>query len=266
MKPIVSTVRTIHHLAATGGTLIAKCIAAAESVWLASEVNPFVESSNRFDPRHLLSGLDARYNFLGEEDLRDFFLWQVERAQQLAAREQKHLVIREYTNAFYFAPVIDPRLPVLDVLKGAGYATRSVATVRHPLDSYLALLEHVWLLKELRSIELYSARYLRFLADVRAAELPIFRYEDFVIDPDDQLRRITDALELEFPDGFRDRIASIALTGDSGRSSAAIAPRPRRQPSRRLSRQIRRELDSPSYVELCEQLGYRPGFDEQPLP
>jgi hypothetical protein len=261
----VSTVRTIHHLAATGGTLIAKCIAAAESVWLASEANPFVESSNRFDPRHLLSGLDARYSFLGEEDLRDFFLWQVERAQHLAVREQKHLVIREYTNAFYFAPVIDPRLPVLDVLKGAGYATRSVATVRHPLDSYLALLEHVWLLPELRSVEAYSARYLHFLADVRSAELPIFRYEDFVIDPDDQLRRITDALELEFPIGFRDRIASITLTGDSGRSSAAIATRPRRRPSRRLSRQILRELNAPSYLKLCEQLGYRPGFDDQPL-
>jgi hypothetical protein len=260
----VPVIRTVHHLAATGGTLIAKCIAAVESVWLASEIDPFTEESIAFAPRQLLGGLDARYGILSETDLRDQFVWQLERALALAAREHKHLVIREYTNPAYYSPVLAARLVVLDLLRAEGYATRSVATVRHPLDSYLALLENVWLLKELRSLEVYSARYLRFLADVRAAELPVFRYEDFVADPDAQLHRIVDALELDFPDGFRERIGSITLTGDSGRSGAEIAPRPRRRPARPVLRQVRRELDAPSYLELCEQLGYRPGFDEDP--
>lgn len=258
-------IRTVHHLAATGGTLIAKCIAAVESVWLASEIDPFADQSIGFAPRQLLGGLDARYGILSEQDLREDFLRQLERALALAARERKHLVIREYTNPAYYSPVLTARLVVLDLLRAEGYTTRSVATVRHPLDSYLALLENVWLLKELRSAEVYSARYLRFLADVRAAELPVFRYEDFVADPDAQLHRIVDALELGFPDGFLERIGSITLTGDSGRSGADIAPRPRRRPARTVLRQVRRELEAPSYLELCDQLGYRPGFDEAPL-
>jgi len=264
-RTVVPAIRTLHHLAATGGTLIAKCIAAVESVWLASEINPLVEQSIRFDPRHLLSGLDARYRILGEDDVRDDFLWQVGRAQQLALQHHKHLVVREYTHALYYGAQVEGRLVVLELLRAGGYATRSIATVRHPLDSYLSLLENVWLLQELRTLEIYSARHLQFLDDVDEAGLSIHRYEDFVSDPDRRLRRMTDELELEFPHGFRDRIASIVLTGDSGRSSADIGPRQRRRPSRRLLRQIRRELDSPSYVELCDRLGYRPGFDDPPL-
>jgi len=261
----VPTIRTLHHLAATGGTLIAKCIAAGDSVWLASEVSPFEPQGIHFDPRHLLSGLDARYACLNEADLRDYFLWQVGRATELAQRAGKHLVIREYTNAFYFGRDVGPGLAVRDLLQAGGYATISIATVRHPLDSYLSLLENVWLLQELRTLELYSSRYLRFLSDVEDAGLAVHRYEDFVDDPDRRLRRMTDDLELEFPHGFRDRIASITLTGDSGRSSADIGPRQRRRPPRKLLRQIGRELGSPSYVELCGRLGYRPGFDEPPL-
>ncbi len=121
-----------------------------------------------------------------------------------------------------------------------------------------SLLENVWLLQELRAPEIYSARYLRFFADVDEADLAVHRYEDFGSDPDRRLRRMTGELNLEFLHGFRDRIASIVLTGDSERSSADIGPWQRRSPSRRLLRQIRRELDSPSYVELATGWGTGP--------
>ena len=46
------TLRTIHHFACTGGTVISKCLAALPQVMLISEINPINRHSSKFNPSH----------------------------------------------------------------------------------------------------------------------------------------------------------------------------------------------------------------------
>ena len=55
------TLRSIHHLACTGGTLISKCIASMPDVALISEVNPMNRFGQDFCPSNPCLSLEHCY-------------------------------------------------------------------------------------------------------------------------------------------------------------------------------------------------------------
>jgi len=249
-KPVL---RTIHHLACTGGTVISKCLAAMPHVALISEVNPSNRFGSEFEPTNPLLQLERSYRKLDTQDIIEDFTRQVAHANRICRQDDVDLVIRDHSHTdFCMGPAPAATCPIADYL-GSDYELLSVLTVRHPLDSYLGLLAQGWEKQFSPStLDEYSRRYLSFLE--RYSTLPVLRYEDFCTQPENFMEGLCGILEVGYSASFLGRFGAITLSGDSGRIGVdTIEPRPMRELPEQLNAEI---TSSESYIKLLTKLGY----------
>lgn len=256
-------VRSLHHMACSGGTLIARMLGAQANVRLLSEINPF---STQLDKRQLFRPSDvsflARHGTRPVDQATLLALFEAE-IRVLATRSHQTghiLLLRDHAHSAYClrtGPQKEPRLH--DILK-ARFPVRALVTTRHPLDCYLGLQANNWLHFKPATLEEYARRVRMFLHDHR--DLAVLRYEDILTDPPAQISRACEVLGLPFDPAALAPNMSVTLSGDSGRRSEQVGVRPRRPVSGALRRMVAR---SPSYIKLCGQLGYAPASDRPPV-
>lgn len=257
--PAPEPVRSLHHFACTGGTLLARCIAALPNTVLLSEIDPLSRirlgpgySQTEFAPHNILLALLRAEHRVDPAVVVEAFQSAILTMVRALARRGQRLVLRDHAHS-QFCTEVNPALrqTVHEMLAQCG-PLRALVTVRHPLDSFASLDVQGWRHFAPFTLEGYSQRYLAFLH--RHAGLPVLRYEDFVADPAAGLERICGHLDLPYDPLSIDLIGAIQISGDSGRSGNSIAPRPRRT----VPPQIEAERDGALYIQLCAQLGYDP--------
>lgn len=249
-------VRTIHHFACTGGTLISKCVAAMPNVQLLSEANPLSPLARgngkpRFAPADIVTLAAQSTRGARPELLCEIFLRGLEVVYTECVQLGQRMVVRDHAHSdFCVGPDVPPR-PTLRTLLGSRFPLLSVVTVRHPLDSFLSLRSRGWLHFTPPTLDEYCARYLAFLSAYEGT--PVVRYEDFVATPREVMRTICDTLQLPYREEFSELFGVFALSGDSGRSGTTIEPRARRE----VDPQLRDCMaESPNYRQLLERVGY----------
>lgn len=256
-RPHREPIRLIHHFACTGGTLIAKCLASMPNTQLLSEVEPHSpipqQRRSKFAPTDLIGLLRNSSRGSDSQLESKLFLVALDALYEDCTARGLRLVLRDHAHSSYCTGPAASAAPNLRQLLIGHHSQRSVVTVRHPLDSWLSLQCNGWVHFEPATLDEYVARYQRFLDDY--AELPAFRYEEFVSGPDQQLQDICTALELPYVDSYRELFSAHRFSGDSGRSSEVIGLRPRRPVPDEVARETRA---STAYRALCERLGYEP--------
>lgn len=235
VAPTHEQIASIHHLAATGGTIISKCIADMRGIYFLSELHPFRANAPQFDPMAVVAQFQAQYGVLSTDEMKAAFQAQVEIVVLCARHKKHHLVLRDHAHSDFCARDATLRPTMLSTLAEAGYRTNAVVTIRDPVECYISMLNEGW--RELEFDE-YCNRWLAFL-DCYSGR-PVYRYEDFCDDPDGQLIRLCRDLHIPFDPGFRGRIKDQRLTGDSGRRSDEIGARTAKPISPELLRDIGR--------------------------
>jgi hypothetical protein len=255
-KVSVEPIRTIHHLACTGGTVISKAIATIPNVRLLSEADPlsllpYREGSSPFLPTDMIGLLRNGTRGVDEDLLLDVFRRSIETVHQHDGERGRYLVIRDHAHSqFCDGPRAGGRRGLKDALPD-GAVHRAVVTVRHPLDSFASLRFNGWLNFSPPTLDEYAARYLQFL-DAHQG-VPRVKYEHFVANPAVAMAEIARALDLP-TDGFEPAlIPHYRLSGDSGRQGDSIAPRTRRSDVEHLLSEAR---SSAEMLDLCLKLGY----------
>ena len=245
-------IRTIHHFACTGGTLISKQLAVMPNTQVLSELDPFSQMPRpAFAPSDLIWQLRNSAREVDETLLADIFLSGLSVLYEHATTYGTRLVLRDHTHSHFCVDQHSPGRPTFLQLVQQRFSTCSVLTTRHPLDSYLSLRANGWVSFSPKTFDEYCHRYLDFLAAYRGAR--IFKYEDFVADPAQTIAAICRELQLPFSPDFLDLSPAVHLSGDSGRRGAAI----RRRKRRPVPEQIAEEAQhSSNYHILCTQLGY----------
>ena len=247
-------VRTIHHFACTGGTLLSRCIEAMPNTVLLSEIDPYSTLPLRsadFAPYDLLRQSQTSLRPLDDNGIEETFLGSLAAMHKSYTNAGRRLVIRDHTHSQFCMEFEPAERPLIrDILKKR-FTLYSLVTVRHPLDSFLSLRLKKWVMFAPDTLEEYCRRYLLFLDAY--ADAPLLRYEDFVANPDAGTRKMAEALELPYTDHWRDLLPVIEASGDSGRASNDIAPRVRREVSTTLLEEID---ESTMYAALCDRLGY----------
>jgi len=226
--------RMIHHQACTGGTLISKCLAAMPNVCLLSEVEPFSplpveDSAPFFAPTDLLLQAMKGGVAISEESISRAFSYSLGLLIQDARLAGQRVLIREHSHSNYFVGDEVASTPTMRRLGSVDHRVLSIVTVRDPIDSYLSLCRRQWVHFMPDTFAEYCRRTLLFLQDHNG--LPLYNYEDFVLAPDRVLQDMCSQLEIPYSDVFAENFGVVELTGDSGRSSATISPRPRREVS-----------------------------------
>lgn len=253
-------IRMIHHFACTGGTLISKCVSAMPNVQLLSEVAPYsqMQSSSeiRFSPTDMIRLL--RSSSRGSSAVLELQLFNqaVSLIYDDCMSKGERLVLREHCHSKYCVGERVQDGPPLKAILSSHFGTRSIVTVRHPLDSFMSLSVQGWLTFSPNTMDEYARRYDAFLRDHHG--LPLYRYEDFVQDPNEMMAAICRDLEIAYAAGFTETFQVNQLSGNSGRSSGKISTRSRRP----VPPEILAQLDSSAYRGLCARLGYSPGAND----
>ncbi|MAD45502.1 hypothetical protein [Alteromonas australica] len=250
------TIRVIHHLACSGGTLVSKCLAALPNVFLLSELHPTSKlhmggGKPKFLPADVIT--QARYANVPDIDALAWkiFVNNIKTTENHVSRLGGHLVIREHTHSdFCVGDSFEKKSSVVEHLSSEFNVLR-VATLRDPIDSYLSLLSNNWEHFEPKGFAEYCKRVNTFISEYTSEQ--VFKYEDFVEDPKESIQKIAKVLDLPFSDSFLDTFDILKVTGDSGRSSDTISPRSRREISKDLSKEMKNERH---YKILKEKFNY----------
>ena len=249
-------IRTVHHFACSGGTLISKSLAALPNTVVCSEVDPLgtlhLQTPRRpFFPTDLIA--DLRFNPRTGGDAAPVRVFQAGLVALLSELDRTglRLVLRDHAHSHFCHGETHAGRPSLREITAEVAPVLSVLTVRDPVDSFISLRRNRWVHFAPDTFDEYCRRYLAFL-DAHA-DVPVFRYEDFVRDPADRLAGMAEALELPFSPYFESLLPLFALSGDSGRSSPTIAPRPRGEVPGDLAVEA---AGSAAYRTFCERLGY----------
>lgn len=249
-------VRTLHHFACTGGSLISKCLAAMPNTLLLSEVDPLSrmlearDGRPRFTPSDMISLVRDSARGASQELIIEMFLSDLRLIHEESCRLGQRVVLRDHAHGHYCLDSIEDR-PGLRAIVATRFPVLSALTVRHPLDSYLALRANAWVQHRPPTFDEYCRRYLVFLAD--HAGLPITRYEDFVAAPRIVMTELCAQLRLPYRADFIEVFDALPVTGDSGRSAAVIGRRERRPVDEDLKREA---AQSAEYRTLLQKLDY----------
>ncbi|MCC5989155.1 MAG: hypothetical protein JJT95_15900 [Pararhodobacter sp.] len=252
--------RSIHHFACTGGTVMSKALFALPNTVLLSEIDPLSEAMLAksgpvpFAPTDLVFALRHSVRPVEDEIVIATFLAGLAAAKTGLEQGGRHLILRDHAHSQFCWDGVDfDARPTLRELVSENFDTRSVLTMRHPLDSFLSLMANDWVHFSPKTLEEYARRYLAFLD--RYEGVPVVFYEDFTVDPNAVLRRMCDLLELKFSPLATELIGAVRMSGDSGRKEGPIGPRPRREVPEAIDAQ---RGESNSYRALCARFGYAP--------
>lgn len=255
------TVRVLLHMARSGGTVISKCLGSMAGVALLSEVHPMsFRGGPNYDPliqAHRWHGLltpedRARISAAGT---RPSFADAIALIDHRCRERGRTLLVRDWTHLDLIGiPFMPPtgRLLTVEALSDR-FRVVQTATVRHPIDQWLSLRLLPMMAGRL-TLEAYLAG-CRLFAE-RAVEMGFLKYEDFVQNPDEQLRILCERLDLTFDPTYTERWAQYRnITGDvrGARAGTEIKPVPRRSVEPSLLERCRANAD---YVRTLELLGY----------
>lgn len=249
-------VRTIHHLACSGGTLISKCLAAMPNTQIVSEVDPLSTMQHkasvpRFAPTDMIQLVRQSTRGASAQLIVDLFLSNLELVHANAVRTGQRLVLRDHAHSHFCTGPGLPSRATLRAIVESRLPVASVVTVRNPVDSYLSLKRNGWVHFEPQTFDEYCRRYLAFLQAYEG--VPVVKYEAFLETPQQVMQEICELLQLSFSEQFSDLFAVFRLTGDSGRKSDVIEVRPRL----RVDPDMEQELSaSTNYRQLQIKLEY----------
>ena len=251
-KPII---RIIHHMARTGGTVISKCLASMDEVILLSEIHPL--GIKKFNP---VSQAHEWYDLFSEQEMQDILAAALEFSDMVRIindRVDKHgkkLVLRDWSHldftAVPFLPKASYRLQLYDSLVPE-FDIFCIATTRHPIDQWLSL-DNLAIMNGKINLQQYLYGFLKFAE--KAKQIGFIRYEDFIRQPDETLRRVTGSLQISFDAGYKDKWMHYTnVTGDTANKQQEIKPQKKPQLKRNVLKKFEKSKD---YWAALDILGY----------
>ena len=249
------TIRIIHHMARTGGTLICKCLACMEQVIMLSEIHPL--GTSMFNP---VTQAQEWFQLFSEQEVQNHFSEPTPFASVIGLinnkveQRGKKLVLRDWTHLDYTAvPFLQQpsyRLLLNEALV-QNFNVLRITTTRHPIDQCLSL-NRLLLVHNKISLEQYLIGYLRFAE--AAKEIGFIRYEDFTKQPDNILSQMTDTLQLKYDSAYKNNWMHYRkITGDAENQWSEIKSRTKPQLEQNLLDSFAANND---YLSALGILGY----------
>ncbi len=207
----------LHHLACSGGSIMTKCLATMPDTLVLSEIHPGRPIQQDF---HALGQLQRGYGGLldgiDRSMIRGHFRREMAIAYGVAQSHGRTLVVRDHAHTD-FAWRRGTRSALFDTL-AREFKTIPIVTIRDPREVWISVRRNGWF--DGTPDELCQA-HLALMDAFPGA--PVFRYEDFVAEPDRIVREMCEAAGVHFVAGFEARLAEVdQITGESGRWSDVI--------------------------------------------
>lgn len=255
--------RIIHHWPCSGGTLISKCIASMNNVVFLNEIHPYAylrhlkTEENEYLPTDLIRQLSFDRNGRNSNLCNSAFIGAVKEINKKTFEMNNFLVIRDHSYIDFFNGPIPRKSSLIFELFSESYFLVRIFTIRHPLDSWLSLKDNKW--DKGIQFNSFNEFCLRIKIMINAMKgVPIFYYEKFCMEPEKEMKSISESLNLKYNMNFKKNFFSIKLSGDSGRSGPEIKSRIRRKADNEFQDYI---LNCKNYIDLCKILNYKVDYN-----
>jgi len=201
------TIRILHNLARSGGTLLSKCLGCMQDTVLLSEIHPL--GVQWFNP---LQQAWQWFQLFSQEEVSAIkqqgglsFSESIELIYQKCQEQGKNLIIRDWSHLdFMAAPFLDKptnRVSINEVLADK-FQIKEFNTTRHPIDQWLSL-SRLSVMQGKISLESFLAGYHKF-AQI-CAQTGFIRYEDFIDDPTAKMQELCNHLDVPYDPSFIDK-------------------------------------------------------------
>lgn len=221
----MKTIRLIHNLPRSGGTIISKCLSAQKDVVLLSEIHPkgveiwkkmkkpfqigdpIFQSQKWYDLFEL-----KEYEKLINQNLN--FLEKIELIYEKTVEKNKKLILRDWSFIDFFGfPYEEPTFKnsILDALNKK-FKVLNFYILRHPLELYLSCFKSLTFFRKLYTFESFIKGYENYLNF--ALESKIFKLEDFSLSPEKNLKNMCKILNINFDNDYLSKLKDINITGD----------------------------------------------------
>jgi len=260
----------IHNMGRSGSTLMCKCLGCMQGVVLLSELHPHVWPS--FNP---LNQALRWFGLLTQAEIDDLqkrgsisYTQVIELIEQRCRERGDILVLRDWAHLdFTGLPfVTNPSYrPLLYSELAQSFDIIRISTTRDPVTQWQSLIQLDVMLKPLQSGTFSLDKFLvgyRKYAEL-CVETGFIRYEDFLQNPDQEMNKLCDHLQIKFDPDFINKWPDYkTITGDVPNpknkikmpyDSNKILPPSNRPVEPGLKKQF---LANADYHRTCELLGY----------
>ena len=204
-----------------------------KSAVLLSEIHPDAQHALSFNA---LNQAQQWYDFLPQLNWQETeFVDAITRIQGIAEKNNKQLILRDWSHVDYLGPPVTnrpKRVPALLEVLSPYFKIRSIQLVRHPLDTWLSLRRLNLIKKNGISIETFLRAYRCYL-DCTDSHCRLV-YEDFLKSPNEQLHELCGKVGLVYDSAYQEKWFDFKkITGDTSNSTSlrgkpVIEFRPRR--------------------------------------
>ena len=220
----MKSIRLIHNLPRSGGTIISKCLAAQKDVILLSEIhregvamrkkmggdatffdpiNQCQKWNNLFGDNEYKKICNSSYNFEEKIDL-------IYKKTELA---NKKLIIRDWAFLDFFGkPFIEPSYKnSLAEAFNKKFEILNLYIIRHPLELFISCYKTLDFFKYY-DLSFFFNGYRNYF--LNASKNNIFTYENFLLEPEKNLKNMCNILKVDYEDNYLSKLKDINLTGD----------------------------------------------------
>lgn len=221
----MKTIRLIHNLPRSGGTIISKSLGAQKDVVLLSEIHPKgVEISKKFGTKSLI--FDPIFqsqiwnNLFKEEEYRKIctsnlkFDEKIDLIYEKTELAGKKLIIRDWAFVDYFGkPVIEPtyKNSLLEILNKK-YEILNLYIMRHPLKVYTSCYNYLGFFRNHYNFDFFLKGYRNFFFNKNKTNICIF--ENFIKEPEKNLQKMCNILKIQYDHDYLIKLKGVNLTGD----------------------------------------------------
>ena len=204
----MDTIRIIHNLPRSGGTIFAKSVSAQRDIILLSEIHPIgpkirekmgVET-DWGDPLYQLYNwyhlLDIKeYNEIKNSNLN--FLSKIKFINNKIKNQKKTLIIRDWSFIDFFGrPYVKPnqKLSLYEILS-SDFKIKNIFLIRDPIEMFISCNQKLVFFRDNYTFDIFLDGYGSFLKNIKYDEFIIF--EKFVQNPSLNLKKVSKILNFK---------------------------------------------------------------------
>ena len=221
----MKTIRLIHNLPRSGGTIISKCLGAQKDVILLSEIHPeaFLISkkmgvhSPSFDPifqSQTWNNLFKTDEYTKITNLNLKFEKKIDLIFEKTELANKKLIIRDWAFADFFGkPFIEPsyKNSLFEILNKK-YKILNLYIIRHPLKLYTSCYNNLSFFRRDYNPDFFVKGYKNYF--LNTLKNNIFKFENFILDPEKNLKSMCSTLKIDYDKNYLNKLKDVNLTGD----------------------------------------------------
>ncbi len=221
----METLRLIHNMPKTGGTIISKCLGAQTNVALLSEIHPkgqeirdkMSKTSLIGDPiyqAYKWNNLITYDEYEIYKDRNKTFETKIDFIIKKTLFTKKFLIIRDWSFIDFFGkPFIEPTYDnmLLKTLEKK-FKILNIFILRNPIETLISCYKNLPFFKDNYNLDFFLNSYRNFF--LTASKNRIFKYEDFFNKPNDVLKQMCEVLRVEYTNEYTKNMKNIMLTGN----------------------------------------------------